>query len=46
MVELATDLPAAAEDSAQRFRHRTGRTVTVMATDPVPVLARPRASRR
>ncbi|MEU1671008.1 HAMP domain-containing sensor histidine kinase [Streptomyces roseifaciens] len=60
LVELATDryteeepetvdLAAAAEDSAQRFRLRTGRTVLVVEDDthpPVPVRARPRALQR
>ncbi|MFF0413077.1 ATP-binding protein [Kitasatospora sp. NPDC004745] len=39
----AVDLPAAAQDSAARFRRRTGREITVTAEGPVPVLARPRA---
>ncbi|MEU1819012.1 HAMP domain-containing sensor histidine kinase [Streptomyces roseifaciens] len=60
LVELATDryteeepetvdLTAAAEDSTQRFRLRTGRTVLVIEDDthpPVPVRARPRALQR
>ncbi|WP_194834445.1 HAMP domain-containing sensor histidine kinase [Nocardia sp. XZ_19_369] len=57
LVELATDqhtaeeptevdLPALAEDCAQRFRHRSGRAITVTADDPTPVLARPRALAR
>ncbi|MEU5049194.1 HAMP domain-containing sensor histidine kinase [Streptomyces sp. NPDC021096] len=60
LVELATDrhteeepetvdLAVAAEDSAQRFRLRTGRTVLVIEDDanpPVPVRARPRALQR
>lgn len=57
LVELATDqhtaeepteleLPTLAEDCAQRFRHRSGRTITVTADDPSPVLARPRALAR
>ncbi|MFE9575487.1 ATP-binding protein [Nocardia sp. NPDC006044] len=57
LVELATDqhtaeepaeldLPAVAEDCAQRFRHRSGRTITVTADEPEPVLARPRALAR
>ncbi|WP_433657719.1 HAMP domain-containing sensor histidine kinase [Nocardia sp. CA-128927] len=57
LVELATDqhtaeeptvldLPTLAEDCAQRFRHRSGRTITVTADNPVPVLARPRALAR
>ncbi|MFD7454455.1 ATP-binding protein [Kitasatospora sp. NPDC059827] len=57
LVELATDqwtaeapepvdLLAAAEDSARRFRRRTGREITVTADGPVPVLARPRALQR
>ncbi|MFF2078406.1 ATP-binding protein [Kitasatospora sp. NPDC058162] len=57
LVELATDqwtaedpepvdLPAAAEDSARRFRRRTGREIAVTVEVPVPVLARPRALQR
>ncbi|WP_416875115.1 HAMP domain-containing sensor histidine kinase [Kitasatospora sp. SC0581] len=57
LVELATDqqsaeepepldLPAAAEDSARRFRRRTGREIAVITEGPVPVLARPRALQR
>ncbi|MFD0396673.1 sensor histidine kinase [Kitasatospora sp. NPDC127121] len=57
LVELATDqqtvedpepvdLTAAAEDSARRFRRRTGREITVTAERPVPVQARPRALQR
>lgn len=57
LVDLATDrsteedptevdLGAAAEDAAHRCRRRTGRTVTVTLTRPVPVLARPRAVQR
>lgn len=45
----AVDLAAAAEDSAQRFRLRAGRTVLVIEDDanpPVPVRARPRALQR
>ncbi|WP_327064523.1 sensor histidine kinase [Kitasatospora sp. NBC_01302] len=57
LVELATDqqtaedpepgdLPPAAEDSARRFRRRTGREISVRAEEPVAVLARPRALQR
>ncbi|MFG3224754.1 sensor histidine kinase [Kitasatospora sp. NPDC048194] len=57
LVELATaqwtaedrepvELPTAAEDSARRFRRRTGRDIAVTADGPVPVLARPRAVQR
>ncbi|MFD9569277.1 ATP-binding protein [Streptomyces sp. NPDC059982] len=57
LVDLATDrsteedpaevdLPAAAEEAADRCRRRTGRTVTVTAGGAVPVRARPRAVRR
>ncbi|QBS40733.1 HAMP domain-containing sensor histidine kinase [Nocardia sp. CS682] len=57
LVELATDqytaeestevdLPTLAEDCAQRFRHRSGRAITVTADDPTPVPARPRALAR
>ncbi|QCX81825.1 Signal transduction histidine-protein kinase/phosphatase MprB [Streptomyces sp. YIM 121038] len=57
LVELATDrytgedpasvdLPAVAEDSARRYRQRTGREITVTAEGPVPVRARPRALQR
>ncbi|WP_378733190.1 ATP-binding protein [Nocardia brasiliensis] len=57
LVELATDQHTAeepvvldlftlAEDCAQRFRHRSGRTITVTADQPRPVLARPRALAR
>lgn len=57
LVDLATDrhtdedpatvdLPTLAEDAAQRHRARTGRTITVTADAPVPVLARPRALQR
>ncbi|MFJ5677918.1 ATP-binding protein [Streptomyces sp. NPDC093097] len=45
----AVDLAVAAEDSAQRLRLRTGRTVLVIEDDtnpPVPVRARPRALQR
>lgn len=45
----AVDLTVAAEDSAQRLRRRTGRTVLVVGDDanpPVPVHARPRALQR
>ncbi|WP_116209537.1 HAMP domain-containing sensor histidine kinase [Streptomyces olivoreticuli] len=45
----AVDLAVAAEDSAQRFRLRTGRVVLVIedgANPPVPVRARPRALQR
>ncbi|MBP2401493.1 HAMP domain-containing sensor histidine kinase [Streptomyces syringium] len=45
----AVDLAVAAEDSAQRFRLRTGRVVLVIEDDtnpPVPVHARPRALQR
>ncbi|MFD9902932.1 ATP-binding protein [Streptomyces sp. NPDC059063] len=57
LVDLATDrsteeeparvdLLTAAEDSAHRFRQRTGRTISVTSTHPVPVRARPRALQR
>ncbi|GAB0103087.1 HAMP domain-containing sensor histidine kinase [Nocardia sp. JMUB6875] len=57
LVELATDqhadeqpaeleLPELAEASAERFRRRTGRTITISAEDPVAVIARPRALSR
>ncbi|GGV31610.1 HAMP domain-containing sensor histidine kinase [Streptomyces spectabilis] len=57
LVELATDrytgedptsvdLPAVAEDSAQRYRQRTGRDISVTVEGPVPVRARPRALQR
>ncbi|TLF76808.1 HAMP domain-containing sensor histidine kinase [Nocardia cyriacigeorgica] len=57
LVELATDqhtaeeavrldLPALAEDCAERFRHRGGRTITVTADDPAPVCVRPKALAR
>ncbi|GAB4585845.1 HAMP domain-containing sensor histidine kinase [Nocardia sp. IFM 10818] len=57
LVDLATDQHTAeplgtvdladlAEDCAQRFRRRTGRTITVTADDPRPVTARPQALAR
>ncbi|WP_051177917.1 HAMP domain-containing sensor histidine kinase [Nocardia concava] len=57
LVELATDqhtdetptnldLPELAEDCAQRFRRRTGRTITISTENPAPVHARPRAVSR
>ncbi|WP_280446415.1 HAMP domain-containing sensor histidine kinase [Nocardia brasiliensis] len=57
LVELATDqrtaedvtsldLATLAEDCAQRFRHRSGRTITVTATGTQPVLGRLRALER
>ncbi|AYF78376.1 sensor histidine kinase [Nocardia yunnanensis] len=57
LVELATDqytdetptdtaLPDLAEDSAQRFRRRTGRTITLHSEDPTSLTARPRALSR
>ncbi|PPJ15156.1 HAMP domain-containing sensor histidine kinase [Nocardia cyriacigeorgica] len=57
LVELATDqhtteepqcldLPAVADDCAERFRHRSGRTITVTADAPAPVRGRPKALAR
>ncbi|MEV6767500.1 HAMP domain-containing sensor histidine kinase [Nocardia sp. NPDC051030] len=57
LVDLATDrhttepvsvlaLPDLAEDCAQRFRRRSGRTITVIADDPAEVSARPQALAR
>ncbi|WP_169813195.1 sensor histidine kinase [Nocardia jejuensis] len=43
---VALELPALAEDCAQRFRRRTGRTITVTADDPVTVTARPQGLAR
>ncbi|MFI6638585.1 ATP-binding protein [Streptomyces sp. NPDC050504] len=43
---VAVDLPVLAEDAALRHRARTGRTITVTADAPRPVLARPRALHR
>ncbi|WP_067825063.1 HAMP domain-containing sensor histidine kinase [Nocardia inohanensis] len=57
LVELSTDqyadedavrleLADVAEECARRFRHRTGRTITVSCTAPEPVRARPKALAR
>lgn len=57
LVELATDqrtdedvtaldLATLAEDCAQRFRHRSGRTITVTVRQPLPVRGRLRALER
>ncbi|MGW4246919.1 HAMP domain-containing sensor histidine kinase [Nocardia sp. NPDC004722] len=57
LVELATDqhttetpapldLSTLAEESAQRFRRRTGRIITVSVTNPATLAARPRALAR
>lgn len=40
------DLATTAEDSAHRFRRRTGRTITIDAVEPATVRARPRALQR
>ncbi|MEU8898906.1 HAMP domain-containing sensor histidine kinase [Nocardia sp. NPDC048505] len=43
---VSVDLGELAEDSAQRFRRRTGRTITVVRRDPVRLPGRPRALSR